>query len=305
MNKTILCILGISAIALFSCKNEPKNTDPNLPAGYAPGETADPTVLAGHWIDLDFCARASQYGSVLQTENNSHLPYAYAFTFAPANPDSVTCYNAYETWNVPVKYKKDTLELVGAVQGKKSIFLVYHSHGDKDMTMFDNTGGTIKMDNFIKSKAGTKTGYEAFTTALNHQLFSGQFTPIIKGKTDEKVMFTPGGFLQGMKDFDRFEVCTGGDCFVTGQAMDVIMLYNAKKGRENSEKMFGYQYNGHNDTLSFYTLIDMKPGQKGESKIGPVAYKFARQFSVPAPRTNKNGQPGQPAQQQQSKPTGK
>lgn len=305
MNKTILYLLGIATLAFIACKNDPKVTDPNLPAGYRPGETADPTVLAGHWIDLDFCARASQYGSVLQTENNSHLPYAYAFTFAPANPDSVTCYNAYESWNVPVKYKKDTLELVGAVQGKKSIFLVYHSHGDKDMTMFDNTSGSVKMDNFIKSKAGTKTGYIAFTTALNHQLFSGQFTPIGKGKAGEKVMFTPGGFLQGMKDYDRFEVCTGGDCFVAGQAIDVITLYNAKKGRENSAKMFGYQYSNHNDTLSLYNLVNMKPDEKGESKIGSLAYKFARQLSIPAPRTPQNGQPAQPGQQQQPKPAGK
>ncbi len=280
MNKASFLLLNVLIVAFFSCKTDVKNSDPNRPQGFQPGDPASPTVLAGHWINLDFCARASQYGSVLQTMNNSHLPYAFAFSFNPGNPDSVTCYNARETWTLPVKYKQDTLEVVGAAAGK-SVFLIYHSQGDKDMTMFDNTGGRTRMDNFIKSRAGTKDGYVAFTTALNHHVFNGEFTPIGKGAT-AKVSFTPGGFLQGMKDFDRYEICTGGDCFVAGQEMDVVTFYNAKKGKEASEKMFGYHYNGGNDTLSIFNLIPAKPAGEATAKVGTVAYKYLRTISMPA-----------------------
>jgi hypothetical protein len=280
MNKVNSLLFSFLIVALFACKNETtNNTDPNRPANFQAGDIASPTTLAGFWIDLDFCARASQYGSVLQTMNNFHLPYAYAFAFNPGNPDSVTCFNANEYWNLPVKYKKDTLELVGAVQGK-SIFLNYHSQGEKDMTMFDNTGGRTKMDRFIKSKAGTKDGYLAFITALNHHLFDGVFTPIGKG-AGQKVMFTPGGFLQGITAYDRYEVCTGGDCFIAGQDIDIVTFYDAKKGKEASQKFFGYRYNGQNDTLSIFNMVNSNPEEKGAYKVGSLAYKFAREISAP------------------------
>jgi|GEM_PF-399205 len=281
MNKVNSLLLSLLIITLFACKNEPStnNVDPNRPPDFQAGDLASPMILAGFWIDLDFCARASQYGSVLQTMNTFHLPYAYAFTFNPSNPDSVTCFNAYESWNLPVKYKADTLELVGAKQGK-SIFLNYHSQGEKDMTMFDNTSGSTKTDRFIKSKAGTKNGYQAFTTALNHHLFSGIFAPVGKGGGG-KVGFTPGGLLQGVKDYDRYEVCTGGDCFIAGQEIDIVTFYDAKKGKEASEKFFGYRYNGQNDTLSIYNMVNAKPDERGGYKVGTIAYKFAREISAP------------------------
>ena len=299
MNKTSLLLLNVLIVTIFACKNDPKGGDPNRPANFQPGDPASATVLAGHWIDLDFCARVGQYGSVLQAENNSHKPYAYAFSFNPGNPDSVTCYDAFESWSLPVKYKNDTLELVGASQGK-SIFLIYHSQGDKDLTMFDNTSGRTKMDNFIKSKAGTKDGYTAFSTALNHHLLGGAFAPVGKG-SEEKIMFTPGGFIQGMKGFDRYDVCTGGDCFIAGQEMDVVTFYDAKKGREASAKMFGYHYNGGNDTLSIFNIGAAKPTgneeEKGNAKVGALAYKLVRTISEPAVAKNPPAQqqPGQPA----------
>jgi hypothetical protein len=60
--------------------------------------------------------------------------------------------------------------------------------------------------------------------------------------------------------------------------VDVVTFYNAKKGKEASQKMFGYHYNGGNDTLSIFNLIPDKP----TAKVGTVAYKYARAISVPA-----------------------
>ena len=85
----------------------------------------------------------------------------------------------------------------------------------------------------------------------------------------------------GMKDFDRYKVCTGGDCFVAGQEIDIVTFYNAKKGKEASEKIFGYRYNGQNDTLSIFNMLNANPAEKGGYKVGSLAYKFAREISVP------------------------
>lgn len=256
-------------LALFgaACKQDPKTGN----TGQVP-QTASANILGGHWIDIDFCARAAQYGSVLQAMNNAHLPYAFAFEFNPGQPDSVTCFNGVETWNLPVKYNADTLELVGARQGK-SIFLVYSSQENMDITMFDVTTGQARMDRFIKSKAGAKDGLTAFHVALNHNLLNGIFTPLGKGASD-KVQFTPGGYIQGLKDYDRYELCTAGDCFVTGDLIDVVTF--SKSQTENSGKMLGYRYSAQNDTLTFYNLLNDKPDEKGAYKIGAPVYKFSR-----------------------------
>lgn len=273
MNKVLL-FANLLIITLLSCKQDPKTATSNgAPAHIQPGDQANPTVLAGHWIAMDFCAFANQYGSVLQAMNNAHVPYAYAISFNPAYPDSAFCYNAIENWTLPIRYKADTLELVGARQGK-SIFLIYHSNMEKDITMIDPTGDRVQMDRFIKSKAGTPDGYSAFVTALNHNLFNGEFIPIGKG-AGEKVMFTPGGFLQGIKGYDRFEVCTGGDCFVAGQDIDVVTLYDVKD-KPKTAKMFGYKYNGQNDTLTMFNLTNSNPAEKGAYKVAAPAYKFSR-----------------------------
>ena len=251
-------------IALSSCKHDTTSATGLLPA--------NANNLAGQWIAMDFCARANQYGSVLQAETNAHRPYALAIDFNPAQPDSATCYSGSETWKLPVKITQDTIELKSASQGK-SIFLVYDSQGDQNITMFDNTSGSGKMDKFVKSKANARDGYMAFITALNHNLFSGTFTPLMKGP-GEKVTFTPGGFIQGWKEFDRYQVCTGGDCFVMGNEMDIVRLSHSKQ--EGSGQVFGFKYSGQNDTLSLLNLADATPNEKGGYSVKGTAFKFLR-----------------------------
>jgi hypothetical protein len=277
MNKAFL-FANLLVFTFFSCKQDSKNVsqDPNAPTNAQAGDRANPKVLAGHWIAMDFCSFANQYGSVLAAMNNAHLPYAYAITFNPAKPDSAVCYNAFESWTLPLRYKSDTLELLGARPGK-SVFLIYHSTGGKDITMIDPTGERTQLTNMIKSKANTVDGYTAFTTALNHNLFSGVFSPI--GKTvGTDVQFTPGGFIMGMKEYDRYEVCTGGDCFVAGQDIDVVKFSNSKD-REKSAMFFGYRYNGQNDTLTIFNLKNTNPEEKGAYKVASPAFKFTRKKS--------------------------
>ncbi len=273
MNKAFL-FANLLIITLFACKQD-KGTDPNVPSHIQAGEKASPNVLAGHWIALDFCAFANQYGSVLQAMNNAHKPYAYALTFIPNKPDSVICYNGAETWTLPVKINADTITVMGARPGK-NLFLIYHSEGEKDITMIDPTMEKVQIDKFIKSKATVQDGFSAFNTALNHHVFNGVFTPIGKGNpTTDKVMFLPTGELQGVKGFDRFEICSDGDCFLAGQDIDVVSFYDSRN-EQNSTKFYGYRYNGQNDTLTIYNLTDTNPNEKGMHKVAAQAYKFAR-----------------------------
>ncbi|MFN0036945.1 MAG: hypothetical protein ACKVUS_17965 [Saprospiraceae bacterium] len=276
MNKAFI-FANLLAFAFFSCKQDPKSSGQNSTSSpIESNQQANPTVLAGHWIAIDFCAFANQYGSVLQAMNNAHIPYAYAITFNPARPDSAICYNAFESWTLPIKYKADTLELVSAHSGK-SIYLIYHSGTDKEIVMIDATGPQTQIDRFIKSKAGTIDGYTAFTTALNHNMLNGVFLPLGKGASGQ-VMFTPGGFLQGLKGYDRYRLCTGGDCFVAGQDIDIITFYDSKD-EQKTTKFLGYRYNGQSDTLTLYNLVNNKPEEKESYTVAAPAYKFSRKKS--------------------------
>jgi len=258
----ILCLLAFAA----ACKRDSANTANQQ----TENNYASPVLLAGNWIATDFCARANQYGSVLGAMNNAHVPYAYAFEFDPNRPDSVICYNGFETWTLPLVYNNDTIEVKGASQGK-SIFLMYQSQGNKEISMFDGTQGSMKMDRFVKSKAEVTNGYAAFTAALNHNLFGGMMLPI--GSRDT-ILFAPDGFILKWKPYDRYDVCTGGDCFVAEEAMDIITL--SKSDQPGTEKMFGFKYNGTNDTLTFFNLVNTKPDEKFAYEIKGPAFKFRR-----------------------------
>ena len=176
---------------------------------------------------MDFCSRANQYGSVLGAMHYAHVPYCYAFEVNPERPDSVVCYNGFETFSLAAKYSGDTLLLLNARPGK-NIYLIYNSQDDKSITMFDATTDQAQMDQFVKSKAHARDGYTAFLVALNHNVFGGTLTPLGKGASGQ-VMFTPGGIIQGISDYDRYELCTAGDCFVTGSKMDVVTLIKRRK----------------------------------------------------------------------------
>lgn len=204
---------------------------------------------------------------------NAHLPYAYAFSFDPNKPDSVTCFNGMEEWALPVKFKDDTLELVGAT-ANKSVFLVYHSGSTKEISMYDGTKGPVRLDRFIKSNANARDGYTAFAAALNHNLFSGSFSRASKGLGKENIVFSPGGFILNWDQYNRYQVCTNGDCFVMGNDMDVITLSNSKK--ENSTMMYGFKYSAANDTLTLYNLINTNPDEKGAYKLGKPAFTLLR-----------------------------
>ncbi len=270
--KYLFLLSGAILLLLSACKSDNKS------AGDQPGIHNDTrSLLAGHWVAMDFCRRANQYGSVLNAMKFSHVPYAYALTFDPNRPDSVICYNGMERWTLPVKFNADTIEMVGARPGK-SVFLVYHSQGEKDMSMFDGTTGQVYLDNFVKSKSDVGNGYAAFTLALHHNLFSGVFGEIGKGAASkQEIQFNPDGFIINWKPYDVYAVCTAGDCFVMDNDMDVITL--AKSADVNTQKMYGFKYSAQNDTLTLYNIADPTPEEKGGYVTKGVAYRFFRKKS--------------------------
>lgn len=266
-------LILLLCVAFGACKQESKQTASAASEQTPEAPPASPLQLGGQWIAMDFCSRANQYGSVLAAMDNAHLPYCFAFDVNPDRPDSVTCYNGFEEFNLAAKYLHDTLILLNARPGKH-LFLVFDSKGDRSLTMFDATTDQAQTDRFVKSQANARDAYAAFMVALNHNLFGGTLTQMGKGASAQ-VMFTPGGLIKGMSEYDRYEVCTAGDCFVAGSRVDVMTL-KKQKGESSVEKMFGFRYSAQNDTLTLYNLLNKNPKEKGAYILGGVAYRFLR-----------------------------
>ncbi len=256
--------LGLLILMLLSACKQDGSTGTSDPNG------TNATTLQGFWVPIDFCTRAYKEGSILKAMNNSSKPYSYALAFDSSNPDSVTCFNGTETWKLHVKYRKDTLELEKA-HGDLSVYLVYDPKDNKDLTMFNGTSGKTEMNRFILSKAQVMNGYTAFQVALNNSMLFGSFEAL--GKGTDPVRFIPNGSITGLKDYDRFELCTGGDCVLMTD-MDVITLGNSKK--PDADQMYGYRFSEKKDTFFVYNLINQNPAEKGVYATGKVAHTFLR-----------------------------
>jgi len=140
--------------------------------------------------------------------------------------------------------------------------------------MFDGTSGSTQIDRFTLSRAKVKNGYSAFQTAINTSMMAGNFESAGKGTVPAR--FAADGGMTGFKDFDRYELCTGGDCFVMDD-MDVITLRNSKK--EEAEKMFGFRFSSKKDSLFLYNLVNQNPEEKGAYVVGGIAQTFLRKNS--------------------------
>lgn len=263
MNKLLISALLGFVSFLVACKNETSTTTG------APVEHADKNNLEGYWIAVDFCTRAGEYGSVLTAMNTSHKPYFYAFSFN-ANEDSVTCFNGSASRKLAYQIVVDTIEVKNAFEGK-SLFLGY-SPVSKDLTLYDVTVSPAQTDRFIKSGVKVANGYQAFTSLLNRNLFEGNWKLVSGGKSEQPIGLTPDGRIFNLGDYDRYGVCTNGDCFRLGDKMDIVSLGASK--RDNAITRFGYKFSTQKDTLSFYNLVE--PDPKMVAELGSLAYRLVR-----------------------------
>lgn len=94
------------------------------------------------------------------------------------------------------------------------------------------------------------------------------------GKSKGTVQFLSTGEVTGLEGYDRFEVCTGGDCFVAGQESDVLILSNSKT--KDAPKYAGFKFTPNRTALTLYELTPGSSDQKGTAQKGAVLYTFTR-----------------------------
>jgi hypothetical protein len=131
-------------------------------------------------------------------------------------------------------------------------------------------------------------GYSAFLIALNNSVMGGNF----KSASGEQVRFAPDGTVKGLKGYDKYELCTGGDCVVM-QNLDVITMKDS--GKPDSQQMFGYRFSAAKDSLLIYNLINNNPAEKGNYSQGAVVHTLLKQGVKPAKPVPPAQQPAKPS----------
>jgi hypothetical protein len=271
MYPRIMIMVAVFLATATACKQDNKTTTPSGAKIITPVNDRY-TPLYGNWIAIDFCSYARQYGSVLMAMNNTHVPYAYAFTFTDSDRDSILCSTATESWKRPIRFQADTLIEVLDARNGKSVFLSYSPTGNKDMTLYDSSLPKTSVSRYIRSAESSKSGYASFLTALQNQLMVGKYRST--GKSAGTVEFFPNGEVTGLEGYDRYAICTGGDCFIAGQDSDVISLSNSKT--KDAARYFGFKFEPNRTALSIYELVQSNPNEKGTAKPGKMLYKLAR-----------------------------
>jgi hypothetical protein len=248
MSSQYIVVLCLLMLIWGACQTNPKSVVP--------------VQFEGQWINTDFCARVKQHGSVVEAINRDHLPYAYTLVYSLYDPDSITCFTRQRQWKLPVRGQADTLML--NTPDQKKLFLIYESAGPR-LTLIDPSGPNTYTSRWEHTDT-TLQGYAAMSNRMNQYLLGGAFR--MNGQ-QELIYWSSNGQIKNWPAFSRYELCTGGGCFVTGSTMDIVQL---QPSDGTATQNFGFRMNITRDTLSLYQLIDRGPQQA--AAIGPVQYQF-------------------------------
>ncbi len=181
-------------------------------------------------------------------------------------------------WTLPYKITSDSTLEASLPDGQKIYMQV--DLKAKTMTLFDGSSGRVKMEGYAQTREKLVNGYQAFATALNHNLLSGAFLLPGANKTATTVGFLPTGAVKGLGDYDIFQICPGGDCLVAGDQMDAVFLANSKHPKQSG--WFGFRYSVQLDTLTIYNLKNERPGEKAGFTVQKPAFMLLKY--TPEPR---------------------
>lgn len=225
MNK-YLHFLFLSAIGLCACKsdNDANQTSEKVaPKTTKASKTTSTAKYRGHWIDKDFVENMEKNHSVTAI---GVLPSIIELTFPAVLGDSATLVSGIKTNKT--LFNNPSADVFTFDGGK----LVYENIGEQEKLIFTDIAN--KPHTLIRVGDNEVGGDgKAIQPIVNkHTLVGDYFILDKKGKKgDDFIIFKPDGGIIGMEEFNKYEVCVGGDCrkLVTDKK-DVFYLSRDGKG---------------------------------------------------------------------------
>ncbi len=218
--------LFIAIIGLTSCKSDevseksPEKAVSNKPKASKSTSTAK---YRGHWIDKDFVENMEKNRSVTAIPA---LPSIIELTFPATLGDSATLVSGTKTTKTLFESREnDEFTFSG---GK----LVYDNLDNVEkLTFTDKANKTHVLVRAGNDEIG-KDGKAILPIVNKHTLAGDYFMLDKKGKKGEDfIIFKPDGGIIGLPDFNKYEVCIGGDCRKLGvEKKDVAYFSREGKG---------------------------------------------------------------------------
>lgn len=206
MNKYIL-FLSLLTIGLSACQSDEiadKGGEKAKPASRKASKSTSTAKYRGHWIDKDFVESMEKNRSVTAV---AAMPSIIELTFPATLGDSVTLVSGTKTRKT--LFDSPENDVFTFDEGK----LVYDNLGNVEkLTFTDKAGKTHTLVRAGNDEVGADG--KAIQAIVNkHTLVGDYFMLDKKGKKgDDFIIFKPDGGIIGLPDFNKYEVCVGGDC---------------------------------------------------------------------------------------------
>lgn len=193
------------------------------------------------------------------------IPF-YATELVFERPDSVLIRNGVEEYSLAYTISHDTCYVHQAYQNHgllEDLRLVILSDTTFDALEQAFTG-TQEAARFVKTSV-----FEGFEYQLRSQL-AGQYD--LKGKEKQRVILHANGKIEGLGDYDTFELCYAGDCLSEpAKIANVMQLSNPRK-----QEFVVWEYDQDRGMLRIYQLQAARPDTKGEREIASKLFELKK-----------------------------
>ena len=206
------------------------------------------------------------YSFLNQTNNKiiSKIPF-YAVEFNFYKQDSVLINFGFENAKYRIEQDHGKIFIRNAFNNKDLQILLADS---SFLVLIDSSYTKIKESSVFKKIENDRNNNFVFSSALNKELVSGNYSLKIDSKNAEtKVTFLEDGRIIGLNNFTNYELCFAGDC--TCEVTDDINLISFFTA---SDSMFYFGFKKEWDKVEFYNLSPAIKYIKGERRITNLAF---------------------------------
>lgn len=246
-NTANLLILAPLSLFLFSCGNN-KNAAKDA-------QSAD-SKISGSYVNITFLNNITD-----------HLPQEiplYCLELNFFSDDSVYVFNGFEGYKLAYKKQGDAYVLIDASFKGDMAFKI------QDSTLILKDTAWTGITGFSEFKKIPDVGEEiyGFERYLNEQIIAGDYLLLTTGETTgPKVSFMAEGSVNGFSDYNKYEVCYGGDCIETPAEPSYTITFYGKKSTVD----YAFTLDKKNKEISFYELaapiVDIKGYRQIQEKV--------------------------------------
>lgn len=227
-----------------------------------------PKDYYGHWLLKSYSEDLLKHKSAYKLQKNVGL--ITEFIFDASLKDSVMAnFNNVEGGIYALKAEEnEEWSCVVGENGETYQFFIVKQPDSSKILYCKGSNGTFRDYIFLEGK---EKRFNALQTFVQQQLFAGGYAKSVemnmrlKNATEVSVRFKPNGDVEGITDYDRYEILTNFDDISN---FDIVKLYNSETQ--------DFVWKGWEMKANRLTLYDLTDGEEYEYKKGVIFLQLER-----------------------------